>query len=316
MNKIIIKSIIIISAILNIISIYSCGNNSHTNTVSQTPSDTKSAVSLSIKWPKLSKEPTKPTKNIPTTANSIAVTVTYNPDVIISKIVSKPSDGETSVVKFEGLPVGDLNIRAIAYPNNDGTGVAQAVGDVDVTTQVGETSNVSITMYSIIGTWHVNLEMEFEPSCFDILTLSYNSDGSFLEYQETCHGVVANFPGTWELNGNKIYLDGNLTYGHYYYFIPDGPKLALEPDEAAYTRTEGHKGIIGTWEGYDKIVFNEDLTFIIYGEGIGTYTYTKDSVTLTFLAHEDSKKNETFFYKIYNNDSTLVLFHDYDIFER
>lgn len=321
MNKIIIKSIIIISAILNIISIYSCGNNSHTNTVSQTPSDTKSAVSLLIKWPKLSKESIRPTKNIPITANSIVVTVTYNPDVIISKIVSKPSDGETSVLKFEGLPVGNLNIRAVAYPNNDGTGVAHAVGDTDVTTQIGETKDVSITMYSIIGSWHVDWGFEDDPSCFDILTLSYNSDGSFLEYEETCYGVSANIPGTWVLNGNKICLDGNLDYGHYYYFIPDGPKLALLSDESAYTRIEGHDSIIGKWENTFGaiIVFKDDSTFIISGNspeyGSGTYTYNKNSITLSFIITEGSTGIETVFYKIYNN-STLAIFHDDDIFEK
>jgi hypothetical protein len=99
---------------------------------------------FTVVWP-------APSRLIPAASNSIRVEMVRNGVVLDSKLLSRPVGGGSATAVFDGLPVGALLARAQAYPQADGTGVAQASGTVPLTTVSGQTVNFSLTMGSTVA---------------------------------------------------------------------------------------------------------------------------------------------------------------------
>ena len=76
------------------------------------------------------------------------------------RIVARPVSGDQSLVTFTNLKVGTLTLTGIAYPNADGTGIAQARGSTPVAIQSGQTATVTLTMNSTID----HLEITPDPA--------------------------------------------------------------------------------------------------------------------------------------------------------
>jgi hypothetical protein len=101
-------------------------------------------VSISFRWPTPSS-----TRLVPAASKSIKVVVlgdeTANRGTVLAqKVLSRPAAGETSVNVIFTVPVGNVKLMATAYPNADGTGVAQA--QVQETFDVRENNTASITL--------------------------------------------------------------------------------------------------------------------------------------------------------------------------
>src|SRR5262249_40510051 len=62
----------------------------------------------------------------------------------------RPTTGNQTSTTFQNLKTGSLSLTATAFPNTDGTGVAQAAGTTPVTILSGQTANISLTMTSTI----------------------------------------------------------------------------------------------------------------------------------------------------------------------
>ncbi len=109
---------------------------------------------IGIHWP-------SPAKLIPLAAQSIsigamgpgnqAVPLTYNGKTNNVIVVARPPAGQnSSTVDLTDLPAVPIALTATAYPNADGSGVAQATGAQVVTISSATPANVSLTMASTV----------------------------------------------------------------------------------------------------------------------------------------------------------------------
>jgi sugar lactone lactonase YvrE len=103
---------------------------------------------FTIKWPERS-------RLIPTASNSIKVVILYSDTSWKEQTVPRPASGGSSTVTFNDIKVGAWTMRATAFPNIDGTGVAQASGSVPVTITDNHTTSVTLTMDSSIASLEV-----------------------------------------------------------------------------------------------------------------------------------------------------------------
>ncbi len=83
---------------------------------------------------------------VPAAAQSIKITLMQGLDVVDTLVISRPD----SVAEFDELFPGLYTVTAEAFPTNDGTGIAQAIGTVPVTIQPDQLTNAAITMLSTI----------------------------------------------------------------------------------------------------------------------------------------------------------------------
>lgn len=117
-----------------------CGGSGSSSSSSTSGSGVATMV---IKWPEA-------TRLIPLAANSITASLYSGSTKIKSTTVARPTTGNTSTVTFSGLPAGTLSVSAAAYPNSDGTGVAQASALTTMLVQNDKTTTISLTMASTI----------------------------------------------------------------------------------------------------------------------------------------------------------------------
>lgn len=117
-----------------------CGGGQSGTALTETASTGRAVVA--VQWPTRS-------RLIPTTSNSIRVDVLRDGTVLSSQLLVRPDTG-ASVLTFEHLPVVPLTVQASAFPETDGTGVAQASGTVPVTIEAGKTVSFDLTLSSTI----------------------------------------------------------------------------------------------------------------------------------------------------------------------
>jgi DNA-binding beta-propeller fold protein YncE len=101
---------------------------------------------LTVKWPQNS-------RLIPFASNSIVATLLQGtgPTQLGSNTLPKPTGGATSTnVAFNNLEPGSVTLSAVAHPNANGSGTAQASGSVPATIVSGQTTNVTVTMATTI----------------------------------------------------------------------------------------------------------------------------------------------------------------------
>lgn len=123
------------------VALTGCGGASSLSTAATTTG----RATLAITWPET-------TRLIPTAANSITVRFLQGSTVVATQTVARPSSGNTSTVTFDSLPLGSLTVVASAYPNADGSGIAQASATTTAVIASGQTTTVGITMVSTIST--------------------------------------------------------------------------------------------------------------------------------------------------------------------
>ncbi|MCW3099894.1 MAG: putative Ig proteinputative calcium-binding proteinFG-GAP repeat protein [Chthonomonadaceae bacterium] len=105
-------------------------------------------ATLTVAWPTR-------TRLIPDASNSIVVIVHQGTTAVANQTLARPAAGGTSTASFPSLPTGTLSVTATAYPNADGTGVAQATATIPLVILANQTTSFSITMGSTID--HVDL---------------------------------------------------------------------------------------------------------------------------------------------------------------
>ncbi len=108
-------------------------------------SGTRSAkMTVSVRWPVVS-------RLVPAASESIKVVVSDASDTLATKVLARPADGSAASVTIGSLPSETVSLRAVAYPNADGSGVAQAQGDASVALVANQTANASLTMDSTVA---------------------------------------------------------------------------------------------------------------------------------------------------------------------
>lgn len=106
-----------------------------------TLSTSRGAVAFTILWPEAS-------RLIPLRAQSITIRLT-GPDSA-ERTIPRPITGNQTSTTFLDLTVGDYTATATAYPNADGTGVAQASTALIFTVQRQQTATPTLTMATTI----------------------------------------------------------------------------------------------------------------------------------------------------------------------
>jgi streptogramin lyase len=94
---------------------------------------------FTVKWPAVSRV-------IPAASNSINISILQGTKVWTSQLIAKPATTAT----FSNLPLGNVTVTATAYPNVDGTGVAQATATMTVNIVANQTIPVTLTLNSTI----------------------------------------------------------------------------------------------------------------------------------------------------------------------
>lgn len=105
-------------------------------------------ATLTVKWPER-------TRLIPVMANSIVAEVYDGLTVIDSVTLTRSGGSMTSTATFSNLPCKTLSLVMHAYPNANGTGVAQGIAVDSLNITAGNTASVTTTMYSTID--HVDI---------------------------------------------------------------------------------------------------------------------------------------------------------------
>ncbi len=99
---------------------------------------------LIVKWP-------EPSRLIPVASSSINAVLTSGSTTLGTQLLVRPSQAPwTTTVTFPSLAPGTVMLTATAYPNADGTGIAQAVGHAPATISSGKQSQVTVMMNSTI----------------------------------------------------------------------------------------------------------------------------------------------------------------------
>ena len=123
------------------ILITGCGGGSPKNAVTQTTG----RATFTVHWP------ARKTRLIPEASNSILVTVTRNGATVGTKLLVRPVDPPfDTTASFDPLPTGSLQVMAKAYPNADGTGVAQASGAATLVVITNQNATLNLTIGSTI----------------------------------------------------------------------------------------------------------------------------------------------------------------------
>ena len=132
------------------VTLAGCGGTqmtTHATQSAQTAGDTGRAT-LAVRWPQRG-------RLVPFAANSVRVSVFRGNSLLGEQLITRPASGGESSATFDRLPVGDATVRAVAYPNADGTGVAQAQADTSIVVKKGEVSPVRVTMASTVTTFAI-----------------------------------------------------------------------------------------------------------------------------------------------------------------
>lgn len=129
-----------LSLISGITLLSGCGGGSSSST---SASETGQAT-ITITWPEV-------TRLIPVAANSITVTFYQGATAVSKQTVTRPTTGNTSTLNFTALPTGTLSVSAVAYPETDGTGNAQANASTTASITTTQTAQISLTMASTIN---------------------------------------------------------------------------------------------------------------------------------------------------------------------
>ncbi len=90
------------------------------------------------------------TRLIPLASNSVVISVLVGGGEIARALVPRPAQGGAATATLNGVPVGNVTINAAAFPNADGTGVAQAAASLPFLVRAGVVNSVDLTMVSTI----------------------------------------------------------------------------------------------------------------------------------------------------------------------
>jgi outer membrane protein assembly factor BamB len=127
-----------------------CGSGSSTvHFLNATRSAGKGRAAFTFTWPQRKTLG----RLIPVDANSIRVNVSAaDGSTAATQLLARPGTGtSTATVTFTNLNVGAYTVAATAYPNADGTGVAQANAQTAVTVVQDQLTPVNLTMASTIA---------------------------------------------------------------------------------------------------------------------------------------------------------------------
>lgn len=99
-------------------------------------------ATFSVQWPE------RTSRLIPVASNSLRVSIvpTAGGNPVGSTLIARPQ----TTASFDTLPTGTFNVVALAYPNADGSGTAQAGVSQQITIVANQNTSLTVTMNSAI----------------------------------------------------------------------------------------------------------------------------------------------------------------------
>lgn len=114
------------------------------------PATRGAAATFTIVWP-------DPSRLVPIASKAVQIDVLQNGKKVATKVGVRGLSTEATVIRFDNIPAGKLTFEATALPSVNlsgsepaASGVPQANGSAPLTTEVGKTARVSLTMASTI----------------------------------------------------------------------------------------------------------------------------------------------------------------------
>lgn len=126
-----------------------CGGGGNTPGVEDTGARRGQAV-VTVHWPERSAD----SRLLPARANSIRVAfLNAQNQEVQAQLLVRPDPAEPMVTRavFTDLPAGDYTLRAVAFPNTDGSGVAQAQAAQPIAIVPGQRVTPTLTMATTIA---------------------------------------------------------------------------------------------------------------------------------------------------------------------
>lgn len=106
--------------------------------------NTVGRAQLTFRWPE------RTTRLIPFASNSIRVRLVAENRLLGEALLVRPTNGGLATTSFDRLPVGSVTVEATAYPDADGSGVAQATAQTTATIVANQIAEVRLTLASTI----------------------------------------------------------------------------------------------------------------------------------------------------------------------
>ena len=265
----------IIAAVITTVLSGGCGGGSSTG------SGAGRAV-INITWPDRS-------RLIPLASNSIKVVFTQGAQVVDSQLIPRPVSGNQTQTTFTNLKTGSLILTATAFPNADGSGVAQASGTTPVTITSGQTTAVTLTMDSTID--HLDLNSLYPSvavsNTVQLIGTAKNASGSVVLTSpsklqwSTSDAAVATVDSGGIVTGVKVGSASisvveaesgksvsavvTVSSGQGIQFLPEVDYAVAPPGDLANADIDG--------DGFLDIVFCDgyDQISVLYGKGDGTF---------------------------------------------
>ncbi|GEM_PF-5912203 len=193
------------------------------------PTRQAGTLSLNIQWPPYE---APSTRLLPVAAKSIRVVVTdANGNNVAGTLASRPSSGNTTKVLLNEVPSGQVTVTATAYPESNGSGIAQARGSVPVEVKPVQVASVTLTLDSTIDRVQITpAAPEVAPGgTVELVATALNADGDTV--------LTAPSKWTWAKEGAAVTV------------TPNGDRASVRGvslGTASVTATETESGKEGT----------------------------------------------------------------------
>jgi WD40-like Beta Propeller Repeat len=137
---------------------------------------------FTILWPEIKSS----TRLIPAAAKSITVKMVG--PITIQKTIARPPVGTNQTeVTFDAIEIGSYSVTATAYPNTDGTGVAQATGATSLSIQKDQTATVDLALATTITRLSLSPTQTYVPLSGEVTftVTAYNASGAVVLISDT-----------------------------------------------------------------------------------------------------------------------------------
>jgi hypothetical protein len=139
--------LLLLAIVYSLLLLQGCGGGGggKANNPNTPPADSRGTLQVQVTWPDRS-------RLIPLAANSLKIRVMRNNQLLQEAVLPRPQNSRT----FTNLAPGAITVIAEAFPNADGTGVAQATATVNDQIRAEQTTTITLNPASTIASLQIS----------------------------------------------------------------------------------------------------------------------------------------------------------------